>query len=41
MPGLKKGLWEPEEDARLVELVSDGYNNWGEVCLQMPGRTSK
>eukprot|EP00953_Heterococcus_sp_UTEX-ZZ885_P027971 14942-Heterococcus_DN1.PRE.10 len=33
LPGLKKGLWEPEEDARLVELVSDGYNNWGEHLI--------
>jgi Myb-like DNA-binding domain len=40
-PGLKKGPWEPNEDAKLVELVSEGHANWGELCVQMPGRTSK
>ncbi|CAM9765727.1 unnamed protein product, partial [Phaeothamnion confervicola] len=40
-PGLKKGVWTPEEDARLMELVAQGYKNWGQLSNHLPGRTSK
>ncbi|KAE8902143.1 hypothetical protein PF005_g14512 [Phytophthora fragariae] len=40
-PGLIKGHWTPEEDAKLRELVAEGKKNWGQVASLIPGRTSK
>jgi hypothetical protein len=40
-PGIIKGRWSEEEDRALVYLVSQGYQNWGQVAARMPGRTSK
>ena len=40
-PGLVKGQWSPEEDSRLLYLVSLNFKNWGKLCQHMPGRTSK
>lgn len=40
-PGIVKGRWVEEEDRMLVYLVSQGYKNWGQVAVNMPGRTSK
>ncbi|GLE04763.1 hypothetical protein PINS_up013742 [Pythium insidiosum] len=40
-PGLIKGHWDPEEDAKLRELVAEGKRNWGQVASLIPGRTSK
>ena len=40
-PGLVKGPWSPEEDTMLVALVNKNYKNWGDLALDMPGRTSK
>ncbi|GLE07759.1 hypothetical protein PINS_up018390 [Pythium insidiosum] len=39
-PGLIKGHWDPEEDAKLRELVAEGKRNWGQVASLIPGRTS-
>ncbi|KAF1779479.1 Telomere length regulation protein, conserved domain [Phytophthora cactorum] len=39
-PGLIKGHWTPEEDAKLRELVAEGKKNWGQVASLIPGRTS-
>ncbi|RHY98714.1 hypothetical protein DYB31_009601 [Aphanomyces astaci] len=38
-PGLIKGHWTPEEDAKLRALVAEGRKNWGQVAGQIPGRT--
>lgn len=40
-PGLKKGHWSEEEDARLKEIVNQGVRNWGDVAQKIPGRTAK
>ncbi|CAK4072877.1 unnamed protein product [Aphanomyces euteiches] len=40
-PGLIKGHWTPEEDAKLRALVAEGRKNWGQVASHIPGRTSK
>ncbi|ETW07467.1 hypothetical protein, variant 1 [Aphanomyces invadans] len=40
-PGLIKGHWTPEEDAKLRTLVAEGRKNWGQVASHIPGRTSK
>ncbi|KAH7477349.1 hypothetical protein KRP22_001260 [Phytophthora ramorum] len=40
-PGLIKGHWTPEEDAKLRDLVAEGKKNWGQVASLIPGRTSK
>jgi hypothetical protein len=40
-PDLKKGRWTPAEDAQLVALISQGFNNWVQLAKHMPGRTSK
>lgn len=40
-PGLIKGHWDPEEDIKLRDLVSEGKRNWGQVASLIPGRTSK
>jgi hypothetical protein len=40
-PGLVKGHWTPEEDARLRDLVDKGFRHWGAVASQMRHRTSK
>ncbi|RLO11152.1 hypothetical protein DYB28_009911, partial [Aphanomyces astaci] len=39
-PGLIKGHWTPEEDAKLRALVAEGRKNWGQVAGQIPGRTN-
>ncbi|KAG7401650.1 TEL2, telomere maintenance protein 2 [Phytophthora boehmeriae] len=39
-PGLIKGHWTPEEDAKLRDLVAEGKKNWGQVASLIPGRTS-
>lgn len=43
VPGLKKGHFSPEEDRRLIFLVTkeSGFVTWGYVARQMPGRNSK
>lgn len=38
-PGLIKGHWRPDEDQLLRELVAEGRKNWGQVAVQIPGRT--
>lgn len=40
-PGLIKGHWTASEDKKLRELVAQERKNWGQVALQIPGRTSK
>ena len=41
-PGLVKGQWSKEEDARLLQLVEKRcYKNWGCLAQHMEGRTSK
>jgi Myb-like DNA-binding domain len=41
-PGLVKGQWSKEEDARLLLLVEKRcYKNWGCLAQHMDGRTSK
>ncbi|KDO32392.1 hypothetical protein SPRG_02869 [Saprolegnia parasitica CBS 223.65] len=40
-PGLIKGHWTPDEDAKLKSLVAEGRKNWGQVAAQIAGRTSK
>jgi Myb-like DNA-binding domain len=41
-PGLVKGQWNKEEDARLLQLVEQRcYKNWGCLAQHMDGRTSK
>ncbi|OQR97172.1 myb-like DNA-binding protein [Thraustotheca clavata] len=40
-PGLIKGHWTPDEDAKLKTLVAEGRKNWGQVAAQIAGRTSK
>lgn len=36
-----KGPWNAEEDALLVYLISQGFQNWGKLAQQMNGRTAK
>ncbi|KAI9895276.1 hypothetical protein PsorP6_018950 [Peronosclerospora sorghi] len=40
-PGLVKGPWSVEEDARLMEMMLKGYDNWRQVSNNIPGRTAK
>jgi len=41
-PGLIKGHWTAEEDAKLVELVKHpSLENWAMVAQHVPGRTAK
>mmetsp|Transcript_6125 Transcript_6125/g.7048 ORF Transcript_6125/g.7048 Transcript_6125/m.7048 type:complete len:641 (-) Transcript_6125:1264-3186(-) len=41
-PGLRKGTWTPEEDARLIKLVHElEKRNWGDVAALIKGRTAK
>mmetsp|Transcript_14181 Transcript_14181/g.16445 ORF Transcript_14181/g.16445 Transcript_14181/m.16445 type:complete len:677 (+) Transcript_14181:334-2364(+) len=41
-PGLRKGTWTPEEDARLIKLVYElKKRNWGDVAALIKGRTAK
>ncbi|CAH0479276.1 unnamed protein product [Peronospora belbahrii] len=40
-PGLVKGPWSVEEDARLMEMMLKGYDNWRQVSNSIPGRTAK
>lgn len=40
-PGLVKGHWTGDEDSLLRVLVARGPKNWGEVAVQIPGRTAK
>ncbi|KAG5184497.1 Homeodomain-like protein, partial [Tribonema minus] len=41
-PGLRKGQWTREEDAKLARLVArGGFKNWGVLASHMASRTSK
>ena len=41
-PKIKKGLWQPEEDKLLVDLVADsGPKGWTKIAQQLPGRIGK
>jgi len=40
-PDLIKGKWTDEEDEMLKAIVFKGFEHWGKVADQMPGRTSK
>ena len=37
-----KGAWQPEEDAKVVELVSKlGAKKWSTIASHLPGRIGK
>uniref|UniRef100_A0A8C6E3K6 snRNA-activating protein complex subunit 4 n=1 Tax=Moschus moschiferus TaxID=68415 RepID=A0A8C6E3K6_MOSMO len=39
-PGLKKGLWAPEEDAKLLQAVAKyGEQDWFKIREEVPGRS--
>eukprot|EP01031_Cornospumella_fuschlensis_P031291 gene31291-37819_t len=38
-PVIKKGLWSPEEDRRLIELVNELGTEWTDIARLMGGRT--
>eukprot|EP01133_Synstelium_polycarpum_P013866 gene13866-16352_t len=41
-PGIVKGPWKEEEDAKLVELVTkNGPKEWSSVAAKIPGRIGK
>lgn len=40
-PKVVKGHWSPEEDMRLLELVTLNPKNWGHVARGIEGRTAK
>ena len=41
-PQIKKGLWQPEEDALLAKLVlENGPKGWTKIAQQLPGRIGK
>lgn len=40
-PGLTKGLWTPEEDAKLTALVQAGEHKFTEIATLLGARTSK
>ena len=41
-PKIKKGLWQPEEDKLLVDLVREsGPKGWTKIAQQLPGRIGK
>lgn len=38
----KKGAWTPEEDEKLIELVSRfGPKSWSQIARDVPGRSGK
>ena len=40
--GAVKGAWQPEEDAKVVELVSKlGAKKWSTIASHLPGRIGK
>ncbi|ETV96874.1 hypothetical protein H310_10152 [Aphanomyces invadans] len=38
-PSIKKGPWEPHEDAKLIELQAKYGNRWALITKALPGRT--
>jgi len=40
-PCIRKGHWSIEEDNILLNLVSNGFKNWGHVAKGVPGRCAK
>lgn len=40
-PSVVKGHWSPEEDEKLLALVSENPKNWGHVAKGIEGRTAK
>jgi hypothetical protein len=40
-PGIKNGVWKPEEDAMLIEAVKRKGYNWLQVSAMVPGRTNQ
>ena len=40
-PGLIKGAWDKEEDAKLLTLYEKYGNNWAAISKEMPHRTGK
>ena len=40
-PGLIKGAWDKEEDAKLLTLYEKYGNNWAAISREMPHRTGK
>jgi hypothetical protein len=41
-PKIKKGLWQPEEDTLLIDLVkASGPKGWTKIAQQLPGRIGK
>ncbi|KAG5185909.1 Homeodomain-like protein, partial [Tribonema minus] len=40
-PDLKKGRWTQEEDALLIELITQGYKTWAELSNRIAGRSAK
>jgi hypothetical protein len=38
-PGITRGRWKPEEDAKLIEAVEKHGKNWVAVATLLPGRT--
>ncbi|KAG5176018.1 Homeodomain-like protein, partial [Tribonema minus] len=40
-PDLKKGRWTHEEDALLIELITQGCKTWPELSNRITGRSAK
>ena len=41
-PNPVKGAWQPDEDARVIELVSKlGAKKWSTIAAHLPGRIGK
>jgi len=38
-PAIKKGMWDADEEAKLLELQKSKAKRWADMAKELPGRT--